>query len=248
MLRKILHIIYQRLWIILTLPVMTVGLSLLISLFVIEPVYEATICLYVINRVQDRQAPIVYDDVLVSQNLIKDYRELIKSKSILKSVISQLNLKDMSYADLQKNIKVKLKNDTRLIEVTVQDTSPQRVYIISNRIGETFITQIKDLMNVENVFIVENAEVPEEPVRPKPIQNAVIAFFISIIAAAGVVFYLDFMNSSVKTQKDIKEYLNLALLGSIPFCRKNHGLIHSRIPHPFQKENTIFRSMKPTGY
>jgi hypothetical protein len=115
---------------------------------------------------------------MTNQYLIKDYREIAKSTTVAKMVIKELNLKKISPDSLSKKVRVELRNDTRILEISVQNENPQLARKTADKISEIFIKKVAEMMNVSNINIVDPPEDPVEPVSPKPVFNTVVVFII----------------------------------------------------------------------
>ncbi|MCR4435375.1 MAG: Wzz/FepE/Etk N-terminal domain-containing protein [Clostridiales bacterium] len=215
-LKQYFSIIYKRIWMVIALPLMAALASGYVSLCVLDKVYEADTTLYVINKKADSQSPIAYNDIMTGQYLVKDYRELVKSRTVTSTVIQELGIKDLTLEDLASNISVNSKNDTRIIEIKVQDKDPQRAAQLADKVGEVFINKVVDLMKVENVSIVDRAQTSSEPVKPRPGVNIAVAFFAGLMAAVGIAFLMEYLDDTIKTSEDIEKYLDLTVLGTIP--------------------------------
>ena len=87
---------------------------------------------------------------------------------------------------------------------------------IADKLGEVFASKVIELMNVDNVSVIDKAIIPEKPVKPNPFINTAAAFFIGLLAAAGIAFLLDYLDDTLKTPEDIEKYLQLTVLGIIP--------------------------------
>lgn len=215
-LKQYFHIIYKKLWIIILLPLVASMVSAYVSFYVLKPVYESNTTLYVINKKPDNQLAIAYNDIMVGQQLVKDYRELVKSRTVTSAVIDELKIRDISPESLAGHISVNSKNETRLIEIKVQDGDPQRASNIADKVGEVFINKVIDLMKVENVSVVDRAQTSGKPIKPRPMINIAIAFFTGLLAALGIVFLLEYLDDTIKSPEDVEKYLGLTVLGTIP--------------------------------
>lgn len=107
-------------------------------------------------------------EILSNEHLVKDYRELIKSKLITKAVIEELNLKDITPAALSSKTAVESKNNSRVLEIKVKDIDPVRAKELANTICQVFINKYEDLTKINNISIVDVAEVQNSPIEPKP--------------------------------------------------------------------------------
>jgi capsular exopolysaccharide synthesis family protein len=67
-----------------------------------------------------------------------------------------------------------------------------------------------------NLRLIEPARVPQEPVGPKRMLMILTGFFVSLIAGIGLVFFLEYLDNTVKSVEDIDRYLQLPTLGVIP--------------------------------
>lgn len=210
-------IIYKRIWIVAVIPLIAAVVSAYISFFVLNNVYKSDMTLYVINKKDDPQTSIAYNDLMVGQQLVNDYRELLKSRTITSSVIEKLELSDeLTPAGLAKRISIGTKNDTRVIQIEVEDEDPERSCKIANTVGEVFVEKVAELMKEENVNIIDNAEIPQKPSSPRPIVNILAVFMTGLIMSVGIAFLVEYLDDTIKTLEDVDKYLNLTVVGIIP--------------------------------
>ncbi|NSW91336.1 MAG: lipopolysaccharide biosynthesis protein [Firmicutes bacterium] len=215
-LKEYLNIIVKRIWLIVLLPVIAAMVSAYVSFYVMEPVYEANTTLYIINKSNGSELTIAYNDLLVGQQLVKDYKEIVKSRRITNEVIEELDLKNYTSSKLAEKINVSAKNDTRLIEIKVQDNNPQLATDIANKVAEVFTREVVKLMKVENINVVDTAQLPESPVKPRPMMNIAVAFIVGLLVAVGIAFIIEYLDDTIKTTDDVEKYLGLTVLGTIP--------------------------------
>ncbi|MFD6442532.1 YveK family protein, partial [Peribacillus sp. NPDC060186] len=184
-----------------------------ISYFLLTPVYESATQILV-NQNQSKNQP---DSIQIRSNIemISTYSEIIKSPAILKEVIEDLEL-EQSVDQLSQKITIN-SQETQIFYLTVQDSDPTKAVEIANAVSETFLKEIKDIMNVDNVSILAKAEVKENPtpVKPSPLLNIAIAVVVGLMAGIGLAFLLEYMDNTIRDEKDIETLLDLPLLGSI---------------------------------
>jgi capsular polysaccharide biosynthesis protein len=214
--RNFLNILSKRLWLVILVPFLAAAVTGVINFYVLEPVYESSITLYVMNKDLDSKMRLAYDDILATQQLMKDCRELIKSKSITRAVIEQLSIEDLTNEGLAKKITVSFKNDTRMLEIKVRDTSKVRAMFIVNAINDTFQTRAKSLMQLETLDVVDEAEIPDKPFSPKPIRNIFIVFFTALFLVISVAYIIEYFDDTLKNLEDVEKLLGMSVVGIIP--------------------------------
>jgi capsular exopolysaccharide synthesis family protein len=67
-----------------------------------------------------------------------------------------------------------------------------------------------------NIHVLDVAEVPEKPHRPKPLLNLSLAFVLGSMIGIGLSFFVEHLDRSIQTLDDIDRYLKLPSLGIIP--------------------------------
>ena len=92
--------------------------------------------------------------------------------------------------------------------------SAKEVYdLLVRRFKETTLTE--DMKTV-NVRVVDKAEVPSNPVQPKKSMNMLLALVLGITAGAGLAFFAEYLDNSLKTPDDVARFLKMPYLGMIP--------------------------------
>ena len=67
-----------------------------------------------------------------------------------------------------------------------------------------------------NVFVVDEAQVPSEPSAPSLVQNLLLALLISGALSAATVFVRESLHQTIDNAEMLQEYLGLPFLGGIP--------------------------------
>lgn len=214
-LREYFAIIKKRFWIIAIITVVAMVVSGVISFFVLSPVYEAKSTLIVNTEKSQETQMITGDQFSVSQKLAVTYGEIIKSRAVLESVISNLKL-DSEYEDLVEKITVSPVQDTQIISISVQDTNPKKARDIANEIPKVFEKEVKRITKANDIQVIDKAILPENPIKPNKIMNVAIAAVLGMMIGLFVVFVLEYLDNKIKTPQDVEKHLGLPILGVIP--------------------------------
>ena len=207
----------QKLIIVLTTLVFTAG-ALMYSLFIATPKYNSTTRVYVVNQKKDNQA-ITTQDVQLGTLLVKDYKEIILSNSVMSDVVAKNKLQ-ITPGELVKKISVDAPKDTRIISITVTDKDPQKARDLANAVREVSADKIKEVTKIEDVTTLEQAEAALTPSSPNVFKNSVLAALLGLILAVGGVVLIELMDDRIKRPEDIEETMDLVLLGVIPSTNK----------------------------
>ncbi|KRF60821.1 capsular biosynthesis protein [Bacillus sp. Soil768D1] len=204
----------KKRWKLITLMTLIAALiSGAISYFLLTPVYESSTQILV-NQKQSKN-PLDSNQIQSNIDMISTYSVIIKSPAILKKVIEDLEL-EQSVDQLSQKITIN-SQETQIFYLTVQDSDPTKAVEIANAVSGTFQKEITDIMNVDNVSILAKAEIKENPapVKPNPLLNIAIAVVVGLMAGIGLAFLLEYMDNTIRDEKDIETLLDLPLLGSI---------------------------------
>jgi capsular polysaccharide biosynthesis protein len=222
-LREYFFVLIKRLWLILLLTVMCIGASGIISFYVLKPEYQ-TFTTLMVGRPKDYQntnQQLDYNEIMVNQQLVTTYGELVKSRVVADDVIRDLKL-DISFDEFKDKVNVNLVKDTEIIKIEVTDGDPELAAAIANKTAEVFMDKVKDIMNIENVQIIDRAQVTDKPVKPRPFLNMAIAGVLGLMAGIFLAFILEYFDNTIKTQEDVQKYLGLSVIGTIPKFDENN--------------------------
>jgi capsular exopolysaccharide synthesis family protein len=82
-------------------------------------------------------------------------------------------------------------------------------------------TRVEENRSVGNVRVVDEAEVPEEPVAPDKVKNLALGSLLGILMGIGTALVLDTLDTSIKSVKEAREVFGYTLLGLIPLLGKS---------------------------
>ncbi|MCH4890312.1 capsular biosynthesis protein [Acidaminobacter sp. JC074] len=215
-LRDLYYMIVKRIWLIVLITVLSVVASGLVSMFLLTPEYE-TFTTLMLGKPADynSEESYTYQDVLTNQKLIGTYGEIAKSRVVLNEVKSELNL-DLKTSELSEMISVTLLKNTEIIKVTVRDVSPERAADIANSVAKTFMKNVSDIMQINNVQVIDSAEVPVNPVSPRVKMNIAIAGVLGVMVSVFIIFIMEAFDNTIKIPEDVDRYLELPVIGMIP--------------------------------
>lgn len=179
----------------------------------IAPEYTASTRIYVLNK--QNEDKVVTSDYQIANYMISDYTVLITGRNVTKEVISTLDL-DLNTKELSEMIQVTAPDNTRILQISVTDTDPQRAADIANSVREVASKQIKEIMDVDAVNLVYTAETPGKPSGPSLLKNTLIVMLLGLAATVGVLAVIYVLDDAIHTEEDVEKYLGLGTLGVIP--------------------------------
>lgn len=217
-LKEYLSIIWYRKWLIIGVTLLAILISGIISFFVLKPVYETSTTI-LIGKSNSSQQAINFDDVMLNQKLVNTYGEIIKSKTVLNEVITNLKL-GQSTSSLKENVKISPVSDTEIIEIKVSNSNPKLATDIANDLAQVSMKNVKEIMKIDNVQVIDRAEIPKGPIKPNKMMNMAIAAVLGFMIGIGIVFLREYLDNTIKSPNDIEKYLGLSTIGVIPIIEK----------------------------
>jgi len=85
--------------------------------------------------------------------------------------------------------------------------------LLIKRFKETTLTED---MRTGNIRVIDRAEVPRFPVKPKKRLNLLLAIIVGLVAGIGLAFFFEYLDNTIKIPEDLKQHLNIAYLGPTP--------------------------------
>lgn len=208
----------KRLWIIiLAVAVFTVA-GYVASKTLMTPEYTATARVYVVYDVQnadDDKLDESYTQQLVAGQLRNDCVVLLSDVKVTEEVVKNLGL-NTSAAGLSSRLTVEAEDNTRILNLSIVDTNPQRAAQILNEVCNVGKQKIKEMVGEDVLNVVHYAEVPGGPSSPSPKRNATVAAILGLVVAVSVMVVVFLMDDSIRNETDMEHYLGLSTLAEIP--------------------------------
>lgn len=76
---------------------------------------------------------------------------------------------------------------------------------------------------VSNIHIIDPALTPVSPVAPNKRKNMILGFWLSFMAGVGLVFFLEYLDDTIKDEESAKHELELPLLATVPHIPLEEG-------------------------
>lgn len=117
-------------------------------------------------------------------------------------------------ADSEKVLNKLPAKEQGLVRVMRDATVAQEIYVMLAKRHEE--ARISEVMQPTDVQVIDVAAIPIKPISPKKTFNVIIAAALGLFIGLGLAFMSEYMNRTVKSIEDVREYLDLPVLGSIP--------------------------------
>lgn len=161
-----------------------------------------------IARVAALEAP---SDNPVHQGLVAGkYQSESEASVARQKAVALQQIIDQNNADLEKlpSIEkgyVKLARDAQVAN---------EIYImLAKRLEEA---KVAEVMQPNDVQVIDDPTLPEKTVRPRKGLILSLSFLLGLMSSCGFVVLNTILNRTIRTEEDVKLYLNLPVLGVIP--------------------------------
>lgn len=144
-----------------------------------------------------------------------------ESQRAFKSLQASVDLEKSNFDGARKKFEESEAEVTRLKELQVnydvlnrkRERAEAMYQLVLGKTKEYDLTQ-KD--TIQNMRVIDPADVPPKPVKPNKPVVIVGSVFFGLLAGLGLAFFINFLDDSVKSQEDVETYLRLPFLGYIP--------------------------------
>lgn len=163
-----------------------------------------------------KDSSITTTDVNLNSKLVSTYRELVKSAKVVRKVINNLKI-NISEDSLKNSISVKVVSDSELIEISVTNEDAKLAANIANEVAKVFTEQVKEIYNINNVHVVDEAEEEANPSNINHVKDVILFICIGIVLSIIYVLVDNMLDTTVKSAEDIEKQCSVPVLASIPF-------------------------------
>ena len=211
--KEVLNYLLSKAWLIVVILLTVLAGGEVYTALLKTPLYESKTNVVLISDSSSKQ--ITTNDVTLSNNLVKTYSEIVKSRSVLNKVIENLKLSE-SYEGLAGKITVSSVTSTQLITIRISDKDSAKAKTIANEVAKVFKSEIKDIYGIDNVQIVDEAVEAGSAYNINIVKETIIYLIAGLAIGVGVVYVMYLLDKSIKDSETVEDKLGLTVIGVVP--------------------------------
>ncbi|NYF12669.1 capsular exopolysaccharide synthesis family protein [Pseudoclavibacter sp. JAI123] len=241
-LRDYLRILHKN-WIIILICTLAgvaagAGASLLMT-----PKYSSTAELYVSVRSSDGgAAQELSQGSTFARQAVQSYTSVVNKEIVTSRVIEELQL-SMTSAQLASKISAGNQTGTVVIEISVEDESPEMAATLANSVASNFIEVIVDELekpdgaapSLVKIEPVQSAVASASPVSPRVPLNVGLGAIVGLALGIGVALLRQVMDTKIRSTHDISQITDRPVIGTIaydPDAGKRPLIVHEEPKSP----------------
>ena len=210
--REIGSYILQKAWLVVIILLAVFAGGEAYTALLKTPLYESKTNVVLIS---EGSKEITTNDVTLSNNLVKTYSEIVKSRNVLTKVIKKLNLSD-SYEGLASKVSVSSVTSTQLITIRVSEKNPADAKKIANEIATVFKAEIKSIYGIDNVQVVDEAVESTSAYNINIMKESLIYLLAGLALGVGAAYMMYILDKSIKDTETVENKLGLTVIGVVP--------------------------------
>lgn len=199
--RRILYSLARKWWLIVLLALLGGGIGF-VNVYYSNPLYQASTKLYIMN--------------LESQQLVRQYFDIIYSRALTSEVSQELKEYNLSGNAILSMVSITSKVDSNIFIINARGSDPTIAAAVANATGRVFSTKIRQLSNSDNVGILDEALVPIYPISNNGLNIILLGLLTGLMVAFGIIYIIEYFDTTVRSVEDIEKGLNLSVIGIIP--------------------------------
>ncbi|SFE42119.1 Capsular polysaccharide biosynthesis protein [Paenibacillus catalpae] len=223
-LKQYVHIVWKKWWLVAAVVIVAVIATGIKSFFFTTPIYQAKATL-IVNQSPQQAGVETLNLGLLQSNvmLINSYKKIVESAFIMDKVVEQNASLGVTSDQLSSKVTVTSADDSQVMEIMYTGSSYKQAAQIVNAVSGVFQAQIPNIMQVDNVTILDKANENDKPVpvNNSPILNIIISFIVSLMLAVGIIFLLDYLDDTIKSESEMLQTLDVPVLAMINKINKH---------------------------
>ncbi|MBG0562747.1 polysaccharide biosynthesis tyrosine autokinase [Actinoplanes sp. NEAU-A11] len=218
-LRDYLRVAKRHWWLVVTSVLLALGVALVVNLRT-TTLYAAHVTFFFTTPSQ--MAADLYPGSMFSTGRMATYAELLTSDEIVVPLTAATRT-GLTPDQLRGRISAEPIADTVMLEVTVEDPSPERAMVLISALTTLFKETVEGLeRNPEadgpavRVEVVNQPHLAEEPVAPRPLDNFALAVMAGLIVGAGSAVLREVSDATVRNADALQALACAPVLARVP--------------------------------
>jgi len=211
---ELFQLFMDNLFLILGLSILGFILAFAYTTFLVNPTYSSESTVFIQPTVKENQ--VSASDITTNQKLTTTYTEIAKSNTVLDQVWPSFK-STLSKNEIRSALTIKSIGDTQIISFSATTTDPELSMKLVNRVVNVFMMEVKKIMEIDNLTVIDKAQVNEEKVGPNRTLNVVIGTMLGFMLGVGIALLKMLLNRTIQTRYDAEKLLNLPVLGEIHY-------------------------------
>ena len=216
-LKEFIMLFWNRKVSIILITIIFILIGIIYSVGFVTPKYTSstTLLLATSESSNSKTNTITTSDITLNSKLVSTYSELVKSKNVTRQVISNLGI-DETEDELRDSITVSSVKDTELIKISVTDKNATNAYNIANEIAKVFTQKVSEIYNINNVQILDQAEISTTPSNINHAKDVIMFTFVGLFVAIVFVLVANMLDTTIKSSEEVEKLCNVPVIASIP--------------------------------
>lgn len=252
--RRVFGIFKKYILLIICVTLIATILTFILTVFVIDKTYQAEAVMIIsshknTNEIQD----LTYNEYNLNLKLVNSYRELCKTDRIMKKVIEEVSI-DLQPNELSERVSIVSLQDTEIIKISAKDTNPEMAARITNAVASIFVQEIPAIMQMDNIQIIDYADIPTMPFAPNVVSSTIIAFFLCLILSCSIAMMVDHLDNTLKDREWLEDIIKVPVIGTVPkfeskntFSDKSTNNVGTADVHAREAYNRIYMNINFLG-
>ncbi len=241
----------RKRWLLITVLTVVAGTAGMAVSVLATPVFRATSQVFVSVRGSESTADLLQGSNFTVRQVLS-YVELVKTPRVLDPVIEDLGLAETPER-LAGRVQAESPEDTVLINVTVQDESPQRAADVSNAVAESLAVVVQELETPQGdgesaappspveISTVRAAVAPTSPSSPNTTMNVALGLLVGLASGIGLAVLREMLDTRLRDVADVEALTQASVLGVIPF---DQGADESPVAAQASVRSEAFRRLR----
>lgn len=227
--KRILEIILSKKLLIVLILLFSILFGYAYSYYYKKPEYKSSVTILLVADENKTNKELTQTDLNINNGLISTYSSIAKSTNVVKKTIENLEL-NMSASSLQKKVDAKQIDSTQFLKISVTNANPELAKNIANELAQVFTQQIKEIYNLQNISIVDEAEVESTPCNVNHMKDIIMFAFAGLFLAMVSVVAIFMFDDTIKSEEDIEKNVKLKAIGTLPVDKEKNELIVKNNP------------------
>lgn len=220
-LRAYLRVLTER-WTLVALFVLaSTGLAILITATT-EKVYQADVQIFVAST-DTAQPGTSFNGQAFAQNLVQSFASVISQPVVINGVRDDLHFSaaEIPDAQLKERITATARTGQSILDLHVQDSSPNRAAAIADSAARAFkiaapeLFPSRDGSAIVKLTVTDPATAPTSPIAPKPLLNISLGVLLGLLVGAAFAVARDVLDNRIKDVETVAKVAGKPAMGVI---------------------------------